>query len=59
MPDVDITPRQQRFLFARGSAAERDKLAGELRRGDVKVRRKIRKGHGIGGSRRRSRRRRR
>lgn len=50
MPNSDVTSRQQRYLFSKGSplsAAKKKKLADEMREGDVKVRKKIRKGHSL------------
>lgn len=41
-----ITPRQQRFLFSKGSPLskrQKGKLAGEIRRGSVSIRKKSRK----------------
>ena len=56
MPGSDVTPREQRFLFSSGSPLSQDKkekLAREMRRGDVKVRSKVRKGHGLSRGRKR------
>ena len=50
MPDSDVTKKEQRFLFSKGSpldAAKKRKLADEMRHGAVKVRKKVRKGHSL------------
>jgi hypothetical protein len=55
VPNSEVTSRQQRFLFSKGSplsAAKKKKLADEMRHGDVKVRKKVRKGHGLSRGRR-------
>lgn len=55
MPNSDITRKQQGYLFSAGSplsAAKKKKLADEMRHGDVKVRKKVRKGHGLSRGRR-------
>lgn len=56
MPNSDVTPRQQRFLFAKFGAEsfEGKKLRREIRSGAVKIRSRIRPGHGIGGGRKRT-----
>lgn len=58
MPNKDISRRQQRYLFSVGSPlsqAKKDKLADEIRSGDVHIRSRVRKGHGLSGGRRRKR----
>ena len=61
MPNADATRKQIGLLLSDKvsplSAAKRSKLKRELHSGAVKVRRRIRKGHGIGGARRRKHRR--
>ena len=50
MPDSDVTSRQNRFLHSQGSpltSEQREKLNREIRTGKVKIRKKVRKGHGL------------